>query len=176
MPFHLWLPPWHLEPSLVCQYHPHRWEVTFTQLHYAESLLFLMTGLLSFMLERSPTLGSVETSDYEKKQFALRQVDILLCFTLIKSPNWTHSPWAGALSSTWNQEFSMNCSLNWEKRQKKRWRRTVKMMMMMMITDHYVFHWSWIEEIGNFYRQYHSSSSGCGQAWTSVFNLTASLS
>ena len=25
------------------------------------------------MLERSPTLGSVETSDYEKKQFALRQ-------------------------------------------------------------------------------------------------------
>ena len=33
----------------------------------------LNVGLLSFMLERSPTLGSVETSDYEKKQFALRQ-------------------------------------------------------------------------------------------------------
>ena len=35
--------------------------------------LFHFAGLLSFMLERSPTLGSVETSDYEKKQFALRQ-------------------------------------------------------------------------------------------------------
>ena len=37
----------------------------------------LNVGLLSFMLERSPTLGSVETSDYEKKQFALRQKETL---------------------------------------------------------------------------------------------------
>ena len=31
-----------------------------------------ISGLLSFMLERSPTLGSIETSDWEKKQFACR--------------------------------------------------------------------------------------------------------
>ena len=31
-----------------------------------------LSGLLSFMLERSPTLGSIETSDWEKKQFACR--------------------------------------------------------------------------------------------------------
>ena len=34
------------------------------------------------MLERSPTLGSVETSDYEKKQFALRQEETLKKFLL----------------------------------------------------------------------------------------------
>ena len=43
----------------------------------------LNAGLLSFMLERSPTLGSVETSDYEKKQFALRQEETLKKFLLL---------------------------------------------------------------------------------------------
>ena len=30
----------------------------------------ILTGLLSFMLEKTPTLGSVETSDYQKKNLA----------------------------------------------------------------------------------------------------------
>ena len=32
----------------------------------------ILTGLLSFMLEKSPTLGSVATSDYEKRVLAAR--------------------------------------------------------------------------------------------------------
>ena len=40
----------------------------------AKSLL----GLLSFMLERSPTLGSIETSDWDKKQFAYRLKDYFI--------------------------------------------------------------------------------------------------
>lgn len=36
------------------------------------SVATILTGLLSFMLEKSPTLGSVETSDYDKKAYAVK--------------------------------------------------------------------------------------------------------
>ena len=53
----------------ISDYHPDTWNP-------AWSVSTILTGLLSFMLERSPTLGSIETSDWEKKQFAMRSVDI----------------------------------------------------------------------------------------------------
>merc|ERR1711971_607667 len=55
----------------ISDYHPDTWNP-------AWSVSTILTGLLSFMLERSPTLGSVETSDYEKKQFALRSLEFNL--------------------------------------------------------------------------------------------------
>lgn len=55
----------------ISDYHPDTWNP-------AWSVSTTLTGLLSFMLERSPTLGSVETSDYEKKQFALRSLEFNL--------------------------------------------------------------------------------------------------
>ena len=39
---------------------------------------YVIRDLLSFMLERSSTLGSVETSDYEKRQFALKSTEFNL--------------------------------------------------------------------------------------------------
>ncbi len=49
----------------ISDYHPDTWNP-------AWSVATILTGLLSFMLERSPTLGSIETSDYEKRSFAAR--------------------------------------------------------------------------------------------------------
>ena len=36
---------------------------------------YVIRDLLSFMLERSSTLGSMETSNYEKRRFALRSIE-----------------------------------------------------------------------------------------------------
>lgn len=47
----------------ISDYHPDTWNP-------AWSVATILTGLLSFMLERSPTMGSVETSDYEKRILA----------------------------------------------------------------------------------------------------------
>jgi len=55
----------------ISDYHPDTWNP-------AWSVSTILTGLLSFMLERSPTLGSIETSDWEKKQFACRSLEFNL--------------------------------------------------------------------------------------------------
>ena len=44
-------------------YHPDTWNP-------AWSVATILTGLLSFMLEKSPTLGSIETSDADKRSLA----------------------------------------------------------------------------------------------------------
>ena len=46
-------------------YHPDTWNP-------AWSVSTILTGLLSFMLEKSPTLGSIETSETDKRQYAVR--------------------------------------------------------------------------------------------------------
>eukprot|EP00118_Oscarella_pearsei_P004129 m.17177 g.17177 ORF g.17177 m.17177 type:complete len:219 (+) comp27357_c0_seq2:79-735(+) len=47
----------------ISDFHPDTWNP-------AWSVATILTGLLSFMLETSPTLGSVETSDLQKRQYA----------------------------------------------------------------------------------------------------------
>ncbi|XP_050412371.1 ubiquitin-conjugating enzyme E2 J2 [Patella vulgata] len=47
----------------ISDFHPDTWNP-------AWSVATILTGLLSFMLEKSPTLGSIETSDYTKRQLA----------------------------------------------------------------------------------------------------------
>jgi ubiquitin-conjugating enzyme E2 J2 len=47
----------------ISDYHPDTWNP-------AWSVSTILTGLLSFMVEKNPTMGSIETSDYEKKVFA----------------------------------------------------------------------------------------------------------
>ena len=47
----------------ISDYHPDTWNP-------AWSVATILTGLLSFMLEKAPTFGSVETSDFDKRQFA----------------------------------------------------------------------------------------------------------
>ncbi|XP_023025424.1 ubiquitin-conjugating enzyme E2 J2 [Leptinotarsa decemlineata] len=47
----------------ISDFHPDTWNP-------AWSVSTILTGLLSFMLEKSPTLGSIETTDYDKRQFA----------------------------------------------------------------------------------------------------------
>jgi len=47
----------------ISDFHPDTWNP-------AWSVSTILTGLLSFMLEKSPTLGSIETSDYTKRQLA----------------------------------------------------------------------------------------------------------
>ena len=49
----------------ISDYHPDTWNP-------AWSVATILTGLLSFMLEKSPTLGSVETTDFDKRQFAVK--------------------------------------------------------------------------------------------------------
>ena len=64
----------------ISDYHPDTWNPAWSvsTILTGRSIVFNLTlsltfsGLLSFMLERSPTLGSIETSDWEKKQFACR--------------------------------------------------------------------------------------------------------
>jgi len=47
----------------ISDYHPDSWNP-------AWSVSTILTGLLSFMVEKNPTMGSIETSDYEKKLLA----------------------------------------------------------------------------------------------------------
>ncbi|MCL4134237.1 UNVERIFIED_CONTAM: hypothetical protein GTU68_044799, partial [Idotea baltica] len=47
----------------ISDFHPDTWNP-------AWSVSTILTGLLSFMLETSPTFGSIETSDFEKKDLA----------------------------------------------------------------------------------------------------------
>lgn len=49
----------------ISDYHPDTWNP-------AWSVSTILIGLISFMLEKSPTLGSVESSDYDKRQFAVK--------------------------------------------------------------------------------------------------------
>jgi len=55
----------------ISDYHPDTWNP-------AWSVATILTGLLSFMLERSPTLGSIETSDWDKREFALKSLEFNL--------------------------------------------------------------------------------------------------
>ncbi|XP_065842423.1 ubiquitin-conjugating enzyme E2 J2-like [Oscarella lobularis] len=48
----------------ISDFHPDTWNP-------AWSVATILTGLLSFMLETTPTMGSEETSDYQKQQLAL---------------------------------------------------------------------------------------------------------
>ena len=47
----------------MSDFHPETWNPMW-------SVATILTGLFSFMLEKSPTLGSIETSDAQKKKFA----------------------------------------------------------------------------------------------------------
>lgn len=55
----------------ISDFHPDTWNP-------AWSVSTILTGLLSFMLEKSPTLGSIETSDYDKRQFAYQSLEFNL--------------------------------------------------------------------------------------------------
>jgi len=55
----------------ISDFHPDTWNP-------AWSVGTILTGLLSFMLEKSPTLGSIETSDAEKKSLAIKSIDFNL--------------------------------------------------------------------------------------------------
>ncbi|ENN80907.1 ubiquitin-conjugating enzyme E2 J2 [Dendroctonus ponderosae] len=52
----------------ISDFHPDTWNP-------AWSVSTILTGLLSFMLEKSPTLGSIETSDYDKRQLAYQSLE-----------------------------------------------------------------------------------------------------
>ncbi|XP_020285327.1 ubiquitin-conjugating enzyme E2 J2-like [Pseudomyrmex gracilis] len=52
----------------ISDYHPDTWNP-------AWSVSTILTGLLSFMLENSPTLGSMSTTDYEKRQLAAQSLE-----------------------------------------------------------------------------------------------------
>lgn len=47
----------------ISDFHPDTWNP-------AWSVSTILTGLLSFMVERNPTLGSIQTTEYEKRQLA----------------------------------------------------------------------------------------------------------
>ncbi|CAD7093937.1 unnamed protein product [Hermetia illucens] len=51
----------------ISDFHPDTWNP-------AWSVATILTGLLSFMLENTPTLGSMETTAYEKKQLAKKSL------------------------------------------------------------------------------------------------------
>lgn len=55
----------------ISDFHPDTWNP-------AWSVATILTGLLSFMVERNPTLGSIETSDYEKRVLAGRSLEFNL--------------------------------------------------------------------------------------------------
>ncbi|XP_060526940.1 ubiquitin-conjugating enzyme E2 J2 [Cylas formicarius] len=55
----------------ISDFHPDTWNP-------AWSVSTILTGLLSFMLEKSPTLGSIETSDYDKRQLAYQSLEFNL--------------------------------------------------------------------------------------------------
>lgn len=55
----------------ISDYHPDTWNP-------AWSVATILTGLLSFMLERAPTMGSIETSEHEKRVLAARSHSVNL--------------------------------------------------------------------------------------------------
>jgi ubiquitin-conjugating enzyme E2 J2 len=55
----------------ISDFHPDTWNP-------AWSVGTILTGLLSFMLEKSPTLGSLETNDLEKKSLAYKSIEFNL--------------------------------------------------------------------------------------------------
>ncbi|CAH0557223.1 unnamed protein product [Brassicogethes aeneus] len=55
----------------ISDFHPDTWNP-------AWSVSTILTGLLSFMIEKSPTLGSIDTTDYDKRQFALQSLEFNL--------------------------------------------------------------------------------------------------
>ncbi|XP_014296145.1 ubiquitin-conjugating enzyme E2 J2-like [Microplitis mediator] len=55
----------------ISDFHPDTWNP-------AWSVSTILTGLLSFMIEKSPTLGSINTSDWEKKQWAYQSLEFNL--------------------------------------------------------------------------------------------------
>nr|CAI5836104.1 unnamed protein product [Callosobruchus analis] len=52
----------------ISDFHPDTWNP-------AWSVSTILTGLLSFMIEKSPTLGSIETTDYDKRQYAYQSLE-----------------------------------------------------------------------------------------------------
>ncbi|XP_011158987.1 ubiquitin-conjugating enzyme E2 J2 [Solenopsis invicta] len=52
----------------ISDFHPDTWNP-------AWSVSTILTGLLSFMIEKSPTLGSINTTDYEKRQLAWQSLE-----------------------------------------------------------------------------------------------------
>lgn len=55
----------------ISDFHPDTWNP-------AWSVSTILAGLLSFMIETSPTLGSITTTDYEKKQLAAQSLEFNL--------------------------------------------------------------------------------------------------
>ncbi|KAK0087287.1 hypothetical protein PV325_001324 [Microctonus aethiopoides] len=55
----------------ISDFHPDTWNP-------AWSVSTILTGLLSFMIEKSPTLGSINTTDWEKKQWAQQSLEFNL--------------------------------------------------------------------------------------------------
>jgi len=55
----------------ISDFHPDTWNP-------AWSVGTILNGLLSFMLEKSPTLGSIETSDAEKRRLAIKSLEFNL--------------------------------------------------------------------------------------------------
>ncbi|KOB70272.1 putative Ubiquitin-conjugating enzyme E2 J2 [Operophtera brumata] len=53
----------------ITDFHPDTWNP-------AWSISTILTGLLSFMLEKTPTLGSIETSEYQKRCLASESLEI----------------------------------------------------------------------------------------------------
>ncbi|XP_078498507.1 ubiquitin-conjugating enzyme E2 J2 isoform X2 [Lissotriton helveticus] len=51
----------------ITDFHPDTWNP-------AWSVSTILTGLLSFMVEKGPTLGSIETSDFTKRQLAAQSL------------------------------------------------------------------------------------------------------
>lgn len=52
----------------ISDFHPDNWNP-------AWSVSTILTGLLSFMNEKSPTVGSIETTDYQKRQLAYQSLE-----------------------------------------------------------------------------------------------------
>lgn len=55
----------------ISDFHPDSWNP-------AWSVSTILTGLLSFMIEKSPTLGSIETTEFEQRQLAVKSLDFNL--------------------------------------------------------------------------------------------------
>lgn len=52
----------------MSDFHPESWNPMW-------SVTTIITGLISFMVEKAPTLGSIETNNYQKKKFARLSLD-----------------------------------------------------------------------------------------------------
>lgn len=55
----------------ISDYHPDTWNP-------AWSVSTILTGLLSFMVEKNPTMGSIDTSDREKRLLAQKSLEFNL--------------------------------------------------------------------------------------------------